>query len=438
MNRRHFCFALAAFATPVRAETALNAAELGVQADTGTDQSAPFSAALQAAAAQGKALYVPAGVYDLANVSLPPNTALFGHGAPPILQLASGENILNAANARNITLSGLHLRGNGGKDFETITGLFHAEHCADLDISDCHFSHAATQGIHLYASGGHISGNRIGGIYGAGIASLEATGLWITANEIDGCQNIGIYIARDEAGYDGTIVSRNRIRNIRFAEGGNGQNGNAINAFRADNLVISDNVLSDCAFSAVRLNTTRDCQITGNNCSRLEEVAIFSEFGFSGSVVSGNIIDEAAQGIAITNFDENGRLAVCSNNIVRNIWESSPTNPDTIPVGIGVEADTLVSGNVVENVPGVGIALGWGPYMRDVSATGNITRNCDIGIGVTLAEGAGSALISDNLIQTHKGELAIAGTLWDETTEPDLIENAALYPHLTITGNAVT
>ena len=438
LNRRHFCLTAAAFATPLRAETTLSAADLGVLPDTGADQSAALSEALQAAAAQGKALYLPSGTYQAANVTLPPNAELFGRGAPPILQLASGENILNASKARNVTLRGLHLRGNGGKDFESFTGLFHGEECDDLNISDCHFSNAATQGINLYACSGHISGNRIGGVYGAGIASLNATGLWLTANEIDGCENLGIYVARDEAGYDGTIISRNRIRNIRFAEGGDGQNGNAVNAFRADNVVISDNVLSDCAFSAVRLNATRDCQITGNNCSRLEEVAIFSEFGFSGSVISGNIIDEAAQGIAITNFDEAGRLAVCSNNIVRNIWESSPTNPDTMPVGIGVEADTLVSGNVVENVPGVGIALGWGPYLRDVSATGNLLRGCDIGIGVTLAEGAGSALISGNLIQVDKGHLAIAGTLWDETAEPDLIKNAALYPQLTIQGNAIS
>ncbi len=141
---------------------------------------------------------------------------------------------------------------------------------------------------------------------------LSATGLWLTANEIDSCENLGIYIARDEAGYDGTGITRNRIRNIRFSEGGDGLNGNAINAFRADNVVISNNVLSDCAFSAVRLCATRDCQITGNKCNRLSEVAIFSEFGFSGSVASGNIIDGVAQGIAITNFNEQGRLAVCS------------------------------------------------------------------------------------------------------------------------------
>ncbi|MCF6271983.1 MAG: TIGR03808 family TAT-translocated repetitive protein [Rhodobacteraceae bacterium] len=438
LNRRHFCLTALAFATPLHAESTLSAANLGLIPNTGTDQSAALTAALKAAADQGRALYLPAGTYHVANVPLPPNTALFGRGAPPVLQLASGQNILTAEKARNISLSGLHLRGTGGKDFDSFTGLFHAEDCANLDITDCTFTNAATQGINLNASSGHITENQISGIYGAGIASLNATGLWITGNEIDTCENLGVYIARDEAGYDGTIITRNRIRNIGFAEGGNGQNGNAINAFRAGNVVISNNTLSDCAFSAVRLNATRDCQITGNNCRRLEEVAIFSEFGFSGSVISGNIIDEAAQGIAITNFDSQGRLAVCSNNIIRNIWQSSPTNPDTTPVGIGAEADTLVSGNVIENVPGVGIALGWGPYLRDVSATGNITRNCDIGIGVSLVQGAGAALINNNLIQVGKSQIAIAGTLWDEIAVPDLIKNASRYPQLTLIGNHIS
>lgn len=440
LNRRQFFLSASAslVSTPLAAQTALDAGTLGLLPNSGADQSGALSAALEMAASQGKALYLPAGRYLVANVALPANTALLGRGAPPILQLNGGQNILNASQARNITLRGLHLRGTGGGTGKYLGGLFDAETCDGLTISDCQFSEAAAQGINLVASSGHISTCQISNIFGAGIASQNATGLWITDNAVTDCQNLGIYVARDEPGYDGTIITGNRIHNIRFASGGDGQNGNAINAFRADNLVISDNIISDCAFSAIRLNATRNSQITGNNCSRLEEVAIFSEFEFSGSVITGNIIDEAAQGIAITNFDVQGRLAVCSNNIIRNIWKNSPTNPDTSPVGIGVEADTLVSGNLVENVPGVGISLGWGPYLRDVSATGNIIRDCDIGIGVSVAEGAGNALISNNLLRVGAEKLAIAGLLWEEIAQPDLIENAGLYPQLTLTGNAVT
>ena len=67
-------------------------------------------------------------------------------------------------------------------------------------------------------------------------------------------------------------------------------------------------------------------------------------------------------------------------------------------VGIGVKADAAVTGNIVENAPTAGIALGWDRYLRDVSVTGNVVRKADVGITVSVSQGAGSALIDDNLI----------------------------------------
>jgi uncharacterized secreted repeat protein (TIGR03808 family) len=63
-----------------------------------------------------------------------------------------------------------------------------------------------------------------------------------------------------------------------------------------------------------------------------------------------------------------------------------------------VEADTAVTGNVVENASTAGIMLGWGNYLRDVAATGNVVRKADIGIAVSVAPGAGTALIANNVI----------------------------------------
>src|SRR5690606_20224198 len=126
--------------------------------------------------------------------------------------------------------------------------------------------------------------------------------------------------------------------------GGNGQNGNGINIFRADEVIVADNHIADCAFTAIRLNSTNNTKISGNICLRSGEVAIFSEFSFSGSVIANNIIDGAASGISITNLDSGGRLAVCSGNIVRNITPVSLVNPDTVPIGIFAEADTAITG----------------------------------------------------------------------------------------------
>jgi uncharacterized secreted repeat protein (TIGR03808 family) len=204
-------------------------------------------------------------------------------------------------------------------------------------------------------------------------------------------------------------------------------------------VIVADNQISDCAFTAVRLNGTNNTQVRGNTCINSGEVAIFSEFAFSGSVIADNIIDGAATGISITNFDHDGRLATCSGNIVRNISESSAVNPDTRPVGIYAEADTAVTGNVVENVPGVGIAAGYGPYVRNVVIADNVVRGANIGIGVTVVSEAisGPIKISDNLI-SEVTTAGIAGLRWDEVASDDLVRDAAQFSQVTLEGNTIS
>ena len=49
-----------------------------------------------------------------------------------------------------------------------------------------------------------------------------------------------------------------------------------------------------------------------------------------------------------------------------------------------------MTGNVIENAPSYGIIAGWGKYLRDVAITGNVVRNADVGIGLSLTPGAGT------------------------------------------------
>lgn len=167
-------------------------------------------------------------------------------------------------------------------------------------------------------------------------------------------------------------------------------------------------------------------------------MALYAEFGFEGALIAQNIIDDAASGVAITNFNNGGRLGICANNIIRNLYVRVG-DEDERGIGIGVEADTLVTGNLVENAPVMGIAMGWGKYLRDVSVTGNIIRKSGIGIGASISAGAGTALISNNLISgaaTH----AIAGFDFYKIWPQDLIKssNTARFPHLSVTGNVAS
>ena len=151
--------------------------------------------------------------------------------------------------------------------------------------------------------------------------------------------------------------------------------------FRADNVIVRGNRIRNAAYSAMRGNRASNLQIVGNTCTGLGEVAIYAEFGFEGAIIANNIVDGAAVGVAITNFDKGGRLAVVQGNLIRNLRRGRPAgdDPSDAPaIGIGIEADTAVSGNVIENVEGTGIRAGWGHYLRDVTVTGNVVRGADI------------------------------------------------------------
>ncbi len=130
------------------------------------------------------------------------------------------------------------------------------------------------------------------------------------------------------------------------------------------------------------------------------ETAIYAEFAFQGAVIADNIVDGAANGILVVNLDEDGRLATVSGNVVRNLKLDGPYIHDGAGFGFGiaVEGDTAVTGNVIENAPKWGMALGWGPYLKSVVASGNVIRNAPVGIAVSVVEGSGTAIISGNVM----------------------------------------
>ncbi|MDC5237981.1 TIGR03808 family TAT-translocated repetitive protein, partial [Acinetobacter baumannii] len=154
-------------------------------------------------------------------------------------------------------------------------------------------------------------------------------------------------------------------------------------------------------YSAVRGNSASNIQITGNSVSNVREVALYSEFAFEGAVIANNTVDICAVGVSVATFNEGGRIATVHGNVIRNILPKRPigTAPDDdAGIGIVVEADAAVTGNVIENAPSFGIMAGWGKYLRDVTITGNVLRNAFVGIGVSVVPGAGTTLVSNNLI----------------------------------------
>lgn len=415
----------------------IDSTDFGVRPGALDDQSKAFNRMLLKAADADIPVFLPAGTYAVSNLKLPRRVRLSGvPGATRIVYGGDG-HLFFSEGAERMELTGLVIDGANRWLADYVLGLIDLRDVPHLTMDNCEIVGSGKNGISLERSGGRIERSTISGSADVGLYSVEAKRLRIDGNSVSDCANGGILVHRWQPADDGTIVTGNRVERIFARNGGTGQFGNGINVFRANNVIVSGNSVSDCAFSAVRANSAGNIQIAGNTCLRSGETALYSEFAFEGALVANNILDGAANGISIVNFNEGGRLAACTGNVVRNLSTEGPYRADApgFGVGITVEADTAVTGNVVENAPRYGLHLGWGPYLRNVVATGNVIRQAGTGIAVTVVEGAGSAVISDNIIDgTPNG--AIVGHRWKDAATGDLArEGNAGYAHLTVERN---
>ena len=419
----------------------IDATKLGVRAGGGADQTAMLQSAIDQAAGAKVPLLLGPGDYRAAGLKLPSGAQIIGvRGASRLVFTgAQGANtaLISAVGSANLTLAGLVLDG-GGQPLPENTALVHFARCDNLRIMDCEIVNAGRAGLRLDSVQGAVTGNSIDKSADVALYSLDARGLTIAGNTVRGAGNGGILVHRSQKGDDGTLVIDNRIEDIRNVAGGSGQFGNAINVFRAGNVIVRGNRISRAAFSAVRGNAASNIQIANNLATDIGEVAIYSEFGFEGAVISNNTVDGAAIGISVVNFNEGGRLATVQGNLIRNLKGKRPagTDPgDSAGVGICVEADAAVTGNVVEGAPGAGISVGWGTYMRDVAVTGNVVRSARHGITLSVTNGAGMAIVSGNLISGAKAG-AIVG-MDHARAVTDLEREPTRYANLQVSGNRV-
>lgn len=414
----------------------IDATQLGVRAGPG-DQTQALQQAIDRAAGARVPLVLGPGIYNTGEIRLPAGAQFVGVRGATRLVFTGGASLFSARGADHITLAGLVLDG-GNRPLPSDRGLIHLADCAKLHIADCEIFNVQGQGIALQSVEGAVTGTAITNASDCGIFSLDGRGLTLADNTVRGSGNNGIQVWRSDKGDDGTLILDNRIEDTGSRSGGSGQNGNAINVFRAANVVVRGNRVARAAFSAVRANAASNIQITGNTTTALGEVAIYVEFGFEGAVIANNTVDGAALGVVVTNFNEGGRLAVVQGNLIRNLSTKRPagTDPnDSAGVGIAVEADAAVTGNVIENAPTVGISLGWAQYLRDVSVTGNVVRNAAVGISVSVSPGAGAAVIANNLISGAARGAIVA--MERNRAVTDLVNDGSRYAQLAINGNRV-
>ncbi|MDM9626756.1 TIGR03808 family TAT-translocated repetitive protein [Rhizobium sp. S152] len=407
--------------------------------DAGDRKSVSLQRMINEASRAGVPMFLPPGTYKVSNLTLPDNTRITGvPGASRIVYTGDG-HLFSAENVRRIELSNIVIDGQNRWLGDYANALVQFTGVDEVVIDNCEILGSRKHAVQLERCGGRIERSRISGAGQSGIYAVETNRMSVTGNAVFDCGNGGILVHRWKKATDNAIVTNNRVYRIRANDGGTGQNGNGINIFRADNVMVANNHVSDCAFTAIRANSGSNVQISGNQCLRSGETAIYVEFEFEGAVVADNMIDGAANGISIANFDQGGRLASVTGNVIRNLTLEGPYKPDVgFGIGIAAEADTLISGNVVEGAPRWGLQLGWGPYLRNLVVTGNIIRKARIGCAVSVAEGAGSAVITDNVFEdTPDG--AILGFEWVKKVTGELAAAGdAAYPQLTIERNRVS
>ncbi len=416
-----------------------DATHYGVRPGSPDDQTRSLQRAIDEAARAQVPLVLPPGVYRTGQLKLQSGTQLLGVRGATKLVFAGGASLLAGEGTGHVGLTGITLDG-GDIPLPGRRGLIHILGGHGVRINECEIANSGGAGIWIEQVSGEISGNVFARIASTAVVSFDALGLVVSRNTISGTNDNGIEILRHQIGDDGTLVTDNRIEDIKAGPGGSGQYGNAINAYRAGNVIVRGNRIRNCDYSAVRGNSASNIQISGNSITDVREVALYSEFAFEGAVIANNTVDGAAFGVSVCNFNEGGRIAVVQGNIIRNLLPKRPigTAPDDdAGIGIYVEADSTVTGNVIENAPAFGIVAGWGPYLRDVTITGNVIRKASAGIGVSVMSGAGTALVNNNIItDTKRG--AIVGLDHARILSSDLAgDDAQRYAQLLIGSNAV-
>jgi uncharacterized secreted repeat protein (TIGR03808 family) len=431
----------AALALPARAAPlgnyGLDAAHYGVRPGAADDQTGKLQRAIDDAARRQVPLALAPGVYRASELKLRSGAQIVGVRGASRLVLTHGDSLLSSEDGAALTLSGISL--DGGKRAPTDRALLHLLGAKDVRITDCLVENSGGSAITLEHCSGIVEGNSITNAGDTGLFCLDSRSLIVRGNRISGCGNGGIRVWQGKSRQDGSLIADNTIEEIDARGGGDGQNGNGINVFRAAGVIVRDNAVRRCAFSAVRGNAASDMQVLGNRCFDIGEVAIYAEFDFEGAVIANNIVDGAALGVSVTNFNRGGRLAVVQGNLIRNLKPARPQGgPDAAGLGIAVEADSTVTGNVIEHAPWMGISVGAGEYLRDVAVTGNVIRETGIGIGVSVAPRAGGAVISGNVISgARRG--AILGMQWGKPQTGDFAKDgAAGYPQLTVANNRVS
>lgn len=374
------------------------------------------------------------GVTVSRGLTLAPGTRLIADRAGSTLRLIGEGPLIRVDGADRIEIENVAFEGGRmGRD----GALIEARDVGAFVMEGCVVRDAPRDAIRLERCGGAVRRTTIRGAGRGGVFSLDSAGLVLQSLHIEDVGDNAIQIWTSTPRHDGSTILDCRIHKVASRSGGNGQNGNGVSIFRAGGVTAKGNRISNCAFSALRNNGGRDVSFLDNACVGSGETAIFAEFAYRDVTIRNNLVDGGSSGIQMTNFaDAGGRGGVCADNVIRNIQRYFDPKADEwgLECAIKVEAETLVARNRIEGSPWVGVLVGWGAALKDVRVEDNVVRDAPIGVGVSVAPGAGRANVARNRIENAK-DGAVVALRWTRPASGDLTKMTNDFANLTLDGN---
>jgi uncharacterized secreted repeat protein (TIGR03808 family) len=408
----------------------LDVTHFGVNAGSPDDQTEALQRAIDASADARVPLWLPAGTYIAADLVLKSGTQLYGVRGATRLLLGYGAAIVASTRADQVTLQGIVFDGRS-QFLPEGRGLVSLREVRGLRLLDCYLQESGGSGISLIGVEGEIAYTTIIGAAAGGITVQDGRGVTLAHNTIFQCGSHGIRVERAQRGHDGTQIIANRIEHIG---GSDLAKGDGIVVERAGAVIVADNQIRRCQATGLTAKNAASLHVRGNAFSASGDFAVRAEDGLDGAIISGNTINDAGAGISVTDREAGGRLVACQGNLVRNL-RGEPANGRG--VGIAVEADSAITGNVIEGAPLAGILAGFGKHLRDVTVTGNVVRTAPIGVGVSVETGTGSALIAHNLI-ADVSQGAVIGMAGGRAVTGDLAGGEpSRFASITVSGNRV-
>lgn len=385
-----------------------------------------------AATRRGQEFRLPPGVTVSRGLTLASGTRLIADRAGSTLKLAGQGPLVSVAAADRVSVENVAFDGAAAL---REGGLIEARDVGDFVMEGCVVRNAGSDAIRLERCGGRIADTAIR-VAARGLFSMDSSGLLLKGLHVEAIADNGLLIWTSTQRHDGSKILDCRIARVANRSGGSGQYGNGVSIYRAGGVVAKGNRISDCAYSALRNNSGKNVSFIDNACVNSGETAIYAEFAYRDVTIERNLVDGASTGISMTNYESHGGGGgVCRDNVVRNLHRhKDPKEPSYgYESAIFAEAETLVARNRVEDSTWAGVSVGWGASLKDMRVEDNIVRNAPIGLGVSVAPGAGRARIARNRFEGTKD--AIVAMRWHERASGDLTKEKNVFANVTLDAN---